>query len=51
LIQPFLKNQMPVWPLSKADKVQKYFLGILGFVDFIEYLDSTSEVNIIMVTS
>jgi len=43
LIKPISKNQMLAWPLSKADEVQKYFLGVLGFDDFIEYLDSTSE--------
>ena len=43
LIKPISKNQMLAWPLSKIDEVQKYFLGVLGFDDFIEYLDSTSE--------
>jgi len=43
LIKPISKNQMLAWPLSKTDEVQKYFLGVLGFDDFIEYLDSTSE--------
>lgn len=43
LIKPISRNQMLAWPLSKTDEVQKYFLGVLGFDDFIEYLDSTSE--------
>jgi hypothetical protein len=43
LIKPISRNQMLAWPLSKADEVQNYFLGILGFDDFIEYLNSSPE--------
>lgn len=43
LIKPISRNQMLAWPLSKTDEVQKYFFGVLGFDDFIEYLDSTPE--------
>jgi len=43
LVKPISENTMLAWPLSKADEVQNYFLGVLGFDDFIEYLDSTPE--------
>jgi len=43
LIKLISRNQMLAWSLSKTDEVQKYFLGVLGFDDFIEYLDSTPE--------
>lgn len=43
LIKPISKNLMLAWLLSKTDEIPKYFLRVLGFDDFIEYLNSTPE--------
>jgi hypothetical protein len=43
LVRPISKNQMLVWPVSRIDEIPKYLSKVLGFDDFIEYLESTPE--------
>lgn len=43
LIAPISKNEMLAWPLSKADETQKYFMQVIGFDEFVDYLTDTDE--------
>ena len=43
LIVPISKNEMLAWPLSKADEIQRYFLKVVGFDEFADYLKDTVE--------
>lgn len=43
LIKPVSENHILAWPLSKADEIREYFSRVIGFDEFLEYLDQTEE--------
>lgn len=43
LIVPISRNEMLAWPLSKTDEIQRYFIEVIGFNEFADYLNDTDE--------
>lgn len=43
LIVPISENKMLAWPLSRVDEIQKYFMRVIGFDEFADYLKATDE--------